>query len=235
MKKKIILISTIAMLFLPAFFIMSCKKAPEILPDSFTATYNLVEEGRSISISGNSDGMPGEQSEYVLKINNNAEQWEDEYYVLLVDSDSVIKEISHGQLDISGGGGIETPVMVEYPEGFEGALGLCVLVPQRGSLIATLSIGAKNAITTGWPDISTYPFLPTKKAHIAMFNNSDNSTIRRFFITARYSIMSPKVKVYLNPCRFFRQFLNYFTVATDLGFKFFLGENWVYYLIWRSS
>jgi hypothetical protein len=158
MKKKIILMSIIAMLFLPAFLIVGCKKAQETLPDSFTVTYNLVEEGRSLSISGNSDGMPGERSEYVLKINNNAEQWEDEYYVLLVDSDSIIKEISHEQFDISGGGGIQTPIMVEYPKGYQGALGLCVLVPHRGSLIATLSIGIKNAITTGWPNISTYPF-----------------------------------------------------------------------------
>jgi hypothetical protein len=158
MKKKFILMSIIAVLFLQTFFTAGCKKTPELPPDSFTATYNLVEEGRSISISGNSDGMPGEQSEYVLKINNNADQWQDEYYVLLVDSDSVVKEISHEQLNIPGGGGIQTPITVEYPKGYEGALGLCVLVPHRGSLIATLFIGTKYAITTGWPDISKYPF-----------------------------------------------------------------------------
>ncbi len=143
--------------------IAGCQKAPDIPPDTFAATYNLVEEGRSISISGNSDGMPGEQSEYVLKINNSAEQWQDEYYILLLDSVSVIQEISHEQFDILGGGGIQQPVIVEFPEGFEGALGLCVLIPQRGSLIATLSVGVKDAISTGWPDIRTYPVYSTEE------------------------------------------------------------------------
>jgi len=114
-------------------------------------------DGRNFSISGRSNGMPGEQSEYTLKINSNEEGWQDEYYILLIDSDSVIQEVSHDQFDISGQGGIEKPVEVEFPEGFEEALGLCVIIPERGSLIATLSVGVKDAIATGWPDIRDYP------------------------------------------------------------------------------
>jgi hypothetical protein len=158
MKKKIIVTGIIAILVLSAVLATSCARVPDSPPDRFAATYNLIEEGRSISISGNSSGMPGDQSEYVLKINNSAERWTDEYYVLLVDSDSVVREISHEQIDIPGGGGVQTPIMVEYPNDFEGALGLCVLVPQRGSLIATLSIGAQDAVSAGWPDIRAYPF-----------------------------------------------------------------------------
>ncbi len=67
MKKKIIGISIIALLFLPALLIAGCQKASHIPPDTFTATYQFADEERSISIGGNSDGMPGGQSQYVLK------------------------------------------------------------------------------------------------------------------------------------------------------------------------
>jgi hypothetical protein len=151
-----IIIYIIGILMLPALLI-ACQKAPNIPPDTFTATHYLVEEGRSINVSGNGEGIPGERSEYVLKINNGTEEWQDEYYVLLLDNDSVIQEISHKRFDIPGGCGIQEPIIVEFPEGFEGALGLCILLPQREILITTLSVGAKNAISTGWPDIRTYP------------------------------------------------------------------------------
>jgi hypothetical protein len=133
-----------------------CQKAPETAPDSFSSTYS-TEEGRSFSISGNSDGMPGGQAEYMLKINNNAENWQDEYFILLVDSNAVIQEISHEQISLPGGGKIQKPIMIKYPEDYEGALGLCVMIPESGALISTLSIGKKDAVASGWPDIRDYP------------------------------------------------------------------------------
>jgi hypothetical protein len=136
--------------------ITGCQKAAETAPDTFASTYS-TEEGRSISISGNSDGMPGDQAEYILQINNNAENWQDEYFVLLVDSNSVIQEISHEQISIPGGGKIQKPIMIRYPEDYAGALGLCVMLPESGTLITTLSIGIKDAVTSGWPDIRDYP------------------------------------------------------------------------------
>jgi len=155
-KKKTIRISIIAMLFLPVLLMASCQKASDIPPDTFIATYQFAEEGRSISISGNSNGIPGGQSQYVLKINNGADHWQSEYYVLLLDSNSVIKEISHDVFDIPAAGGVQKPIIVEFPEGYEGALGLCVLVPKRGNLIATLSVGIKDTIVMGWPDVRNY-------------------------------------------------------------------------------
>jgi hypothetical protein len=161
MKKKIALICIIVMLVLPVIFLTGCQKAAEKPTDTFATTYNLAEAGRSISLSGNSNGVPGEHSEYTLKINNGTERWQDEYYVLLVDNDSVIQEISHERFDIPGGGGIQQPLTITFPGDFQGALGLCVLVPQRASMITTLSAGEENAIGTGWPDIHTYPSLQT--------------------------------------------------------------------------
>lgn len=134
-----------------------CQQSPEASeksPDTFATTYYLAEEGRSISISGDSDGMPSEQSEYELKINNGTEPWQDEYYILLVDSDSIVEEVYYEQFDIPSRGGIQRPVTVVFPEGYEGALGLCVLIPERASVITALSVGVDNAIATGWPDVT---------------------------------------------------------------------------------
>ncbi len=140
--------------------ISGCQQAPELPPDTFTATY-VLEDGRNFSISGRSNGMPGEQSEYVLKINSNEERWQDEYCVLLIDSDSIVQEISHDQFDIPGNGGVQKPINVKFPEGYEGAMGLCIIIPQHGRLIATLSVGVQHAIATGWPDV-TYPVHSTE-------------------------------------------------------------------------
>ncbi len=133
--------------------ITGCQKSKELPPDTFTATY-VLEDGRNFSISGRSNGMPGERSDYTLKLNNNDERWQDEYYVLLVNSDSIVQEIRHGKFDLPGEGGLQEPVKVVFPKDFTGALGLCVFIPQHGRLIATLSVGVDNAITTGWPDVS---------------------------------------------------------------------------------
>jgi hypothetical protein len=146
------------LIVLSFILITGCQKTAEAPPDTFTAAYSLSEEGRNISISGNSYGATGEESEYTLKINNNAQHWQDEYYILLVDSDSVVSEISHEKFDISPEGAMQKPVMVSFPEGFEGPLGLCVIIPQRASVIAALSVGVKNAIGTGWRYIRNYPF-----------------------------------------------------------------------------
>jgi hypothetical protein len=161
-KKKTIVISIIVILVLSIVLTTGCQKVPGNLPDTFATTYYLAEGGRSISVSGNSDGMPGEESEYILKINNNSERWQDEYCVLLVDSDSVIQEISHDKFDIPGSDWIQKPITIKYPNGFQGALGLYVIIPQRASVVTTLSIGVKNAVSPGWPDIHTCPSSETK-------------------------------------------------------------------------
>jgi hypothetical protein len=159
--------------------IAGCRQAPELRPDTFTATYTL-EDGRSYSISGRSKGMPGEKLDYILKINANTEGWQDEYYVLLIDSDSIIQENSHDQFNIPGSGGFQKPIIVKFPEGYEGALGLCIIIPQNGRLTANLSAGVKNAIAPKWPDI-TYPIhssepgnLKTTQSWFGILKNQQN-------------------------------------------------------------
>jgi hypothetical protein len=155
MKKKIIVISLVGILLLPALLIPGCRKTPVVAPDTFTSTYNLAEGGRSISISGDSEGVPGERSQYMLNINNNkSEPWHDEYCVELINKDSLVQEIYRGQLDLPGAGGMQQPITVSFPEGFVGALGLCVIIPQRACTAVTLSAGEKDAIPTGWYDLS---------------------------------------------------------------------------------
>ena len=133
------------MLVLPLVFIVSCQKAPETTTDTFLATYSFPENGRSISISGNSKGMPGEHSEYTITFNNNIERWQDEYRVLLVDSKSVVQEISDERIDIGPMTTVLKPVTVEYPNDFEGVLGLWVGTETHpATLIAYLSIGVQS-------------------------------------------------------------------------------------------
>jgi hypothetical protein len=147
MNKKIIIISIIVILVLPTLFITGCQKVSEITTDTFLATYSFPENGRSISISGNSKGKSGEQSEYTITFNNNVERWQDEYRVLIVDSESVIHEISHESIDIGPMTTVLKPVTVEFPSDIQGVLGLWVMTEENpATLIAYLSI-AQGGLT----------------------------------------------------------------------------------------
>ena len=169
-KTKTIWTSLLALLLIAALLITGCQTAPagdEIQPDPFTTTWNLSEEGRTFSISGNSAGhMPGKQSEFLLKINNHSgsERWQGEYCILLVDTDSIIKEVAHEQFDVPVGHETQQPVSVEFPAGFEGPLGLCVVISQRGSTTTTVWVGAKNNLSAGpWFTVKTCPFYLTEE------------------------------------------------------------------------
>jgi len=169
-KTKTIWTSLFALLLVSALLITGCQKSPanqEIPPDPFNTTWDLGEEGRSFSISGNSAGhMPGKQSEFLLKINNHsgAERWQGEYCILLVDTNGVVKEVTHEQFDIPLGLETQQTVFVEFPEDFEGPLGLCVVVPQRGTTVTTVWVGAKSNVSAGpWPTIKTCPYYLTEE------------------------------------------------------------------------
>jgi hypothetical protein len=169
-KTKTIWTSMIALLVVSALLVTGCQQAPtnpEVPPDPFNTTWDLGEEGRTFSISGDSAGhMPGKQSEFLLRINNHAgdERWQGEYCILLVDSNGVVKEITHEQFDIPVGLETQQPVFVEFPEDFEGPLGLCVVVPQRGTTVTTVWVGAKSNVSAGpWPTIKTCPYYLTEE------------------------------------------------------------------------
>ena len=158
LKTKTLRAGITVLLLVSALLPAGCQKTPaaqEIPPDPFTTTWNLGEEKRSFSISGNSAGhMPGEQSEFLLKINNHSgvERWQGEYCILLVDTNKVVKEITHEQFDIPVGLETQQPVLIEFPEDFEGPLGLCVTVPNRGTTVTTVWVGAKTGVNAGpWP------------------------------------------------------------------------------------
>ena len=145
MKKKIIIIVLISILLLPVFLMSGCKKVTKVQPDTFTATYELPEKGRSISISGNSEGTPGQESQYILNITNNDEPWQDDYSVQLTANGAVIQEISFGRLNFHGNDGMQQPIMVKFPVGVEYPIGLSFVIPQRGPLLTVfLSITRPN-------------------------------------------------------------------------------------------
>ena len=159
MNIKPLITSGIVLLLLCSFLVAGCDEAgftittetPDIQHNTLTASYTM-DNGRSYSISGRGDAIPGEQLEYTLNISNNDEPWHLEYYVFLIDSESVIQEACHDIFDIHSQGGMSKPFHVTIPESFNGAMGLYFVIPEESTFIVTISDG----ITTGWPDIGGY-------------------------------------------------------------------------------
>jgi hypothetical protein len=159
MNDKLLKTSGIVILLLCTSLISGCdeagfEKVPEVsdIPsDTINASY-IMDDGRSYSISGRGDAIPDEQLEYRLNIINNDEPWHLEYYVFLVDSESVIQEVCHDIYDIQSQGGTDKPFQVTIPESFNGAIGLYFIIPQESTFIVKISDG----ITAGWPDLSDY-------------------------------------------------------------------------------
>ncbi len=170
-QKKTFRMSLLVMLVAVVLLVTGCQATPaappETAPDPFTTTWSMDEEGRKFSLSGDSAGhTPGGQSEFMLRLNNHSgdDRWEGEYCILLVDRDGIVKEITHEHFDVPVGLEIQQPVMVEFPGDFKGPLGLCVVVPQRGSTITTVWVGAKDAVSAGpWPVIKTCPYYLTEE------------------------------------------------------------------------
>lgn len=136
-------------------------------PDPFSTTWSLGEEGRAFSISGNSAGhVSGKQSEFLLRINNQSgkEQWQGEFCVFLVDRDGIVKEVAHEQFNVPVGLETQERIMVSFPENYQGPLGLCFVVPQRGSTVTTVWVGEKDTVSVGpWPVIKTCPYYLTEE------------------------------------------------------------------------
>ncbi|MDD4923215.1 MAG: hypothetical protein PHF74_00050 [Dehalococcoidales bacterium] len=161
MKKELLISVIVVSVLLPSLLITACDKTlikinPEISEppeNKLTASY-IMDNGRSYSISGTGSAMPGEKLDYTVSIYNNEERWQLEYYILLVDSESIIEEVCHDILDIHSYGGMQKPFKVTIPESFTGGVGLYFIIPEQTSLILTIS----DAITTGWPDVSGYQY-----------------------------------------------------------------------------
>ncbi len=153
---KLIVVAALAVtVVLSAVLLPGCGNGPGPRPDTFTSTYYVGEEGRSISISGSSRSAPGSQSEYLLKVRSGEQAWQDEYWVLLIDSDSVLQAVVHERFALPGSTGMQRPVAIRFPARFAGALGLCVIIPARATMISTLLIGVDEAPGTGWADAET--------------------------------------------------------------------------------
>ena len=129
--------------------------------DPFTKTWSLGDTGRSVSVSGNSAGhIPGGRAEFLLRLGNTSanESWQDEYCVLLVNTDGMLVEVVHEEFEVPVGSEIQKPVTVVFPKDIEGPLGLTVLIPLRGSAVTTVWVGEKTQASAGpWPTVNTCP------------------------------------------------------------------------------
>lgn len=166
--KKIAILANIAIVILVLSLLFTgCQKEDgssfENEHDPFTTTWSMGDSGRTISVSGYTAGhSPGEESEFLLRLNNYStgmnENWQDEYRIFLVDMNGVVTEITSEQFNVPGGLETQKTFFVEFPEDYEGAIGLCISIPQRGSSVTTLWIGdEKNMPEEPWPSFYTCP------------------------------------------------------------------------------
>ena len=156
--------SLIVVLAATALLMAGCQNVPatqDIPRDPFTTTWSLGEEDRTLSISGDSAGhRAGETSEFLLTLDNVSGDgpWQGEYCIVLVDREGVLKEISSDQYNVRVGVTTQESIVVEFPEDFEGPLGLCVVVPECLSVVTTLWVGTSQTGSAGpWPNIMACP------------------------------------------------------------------------------
>ena len=164
MRMKVIPASLTVLAVASALLLAGCQNAPadqQIPPDPFTTTWNLGEEERVFGISGDSAGhRAGETSEFDLTINNLASDgpWQGEYCVLLVYRDGILSEVMRGQYDVPPGVMTHETIEVEFPEGYEGPLGLYIVIPERASVVTTVWVGTSRTVDAGpWPSITSCP------------------------------------------------------------------------------
>ncbi len=168
MKHMTVTISIFLLLLMSALVVTGCGNPVEDEPpvDPFTTTWNLGEDGRSFSISGNTAGhRPGEISEFQLIINNlkGGDTWQFEYCIVLVDTEGIVKEIIREDFSVPSGLETQKTIRAQFPGDMEGPLGLCVVFPGRASSITTVWVGEKTGVAAGpWPNIVTCPYYLTE-------------------------------------------------------------------------
>ncbi len=147
-----------------ALLMAGCQNVPatqDIPRDPFTTTWSLGEEDRTFSISGDSAGhTAGETSEFLLTLDNVSGDgpWQGEYCIVLVNREGVLKEVLSDRYSVLEGSTTQQPVLVEFPEGFEGPLGLCVVFPDRASVVTTVWVGESRTGAAGpWPNTQSCP------------------------------------------------------------------------------
>ncbi len=153
----------LAMILGTAVITAGCGKeeVQQINPDPFTATWNLGEEERSISISGDTAGHEaGKTSEFVLTFDNTrrSDTWSDSYCLLLLDREGIVMEISRDEFTVPSGLAPQITVPVEFDANLEGAYGLSLIIPNRLQQVTTVWVGSDRQGDAGpWPQILTCP------------------------------------------------------------------------------
>ena len=147
-----------------ALLLAGCQNAaeiPEFASEPFTTTWNLGDEDRVFGISGDRTGHMAEgTSEFELTLDNLSSDgpWQGEYCILLLDRNGIVDEVTRGQYDVPAGLKTHETIPVTFPEGFAGPLGLCILIPERASVVSTLWVGTAPTGDAGpWPNISVCP------------------------------------------------------------------------------
>ncbi len=133
-------------------------------PDPFTLVWGPGGE-HVVTFSGDSKGhLPEQESEFILKLNNNSSStWSGEYLVQLLDRDGIVMDIASEHFKVDPGLGPEFAIPVVFESGLEGPYGLSLIIsPIRAQSIQTIWIGDDqhfNVNAGPWPGIGTHPWL----------------------------------------------------------------------------
>jgi hypothetical protein len=113
------------------------------------------------SLQGYARGyVPGQTYEFKLMVHNkNKEPWQSQYYAYLVDSQGVVLKIAQRPIDLGPDTSMGANLNMELPKDFkEGAYGLALVFPERGSSITTIRVGDDYSQPAGpWPEPGTLP------------------------------------------------------------------------------
>jgi hypothetical protein len=134
---------------------VACSTAPSEPCNPFTVNWRYAE------LSGFTDGlMPGNTYEFTMSLTNDTdERWQSSYCIFLVDGETVVLNIDSNSIDLPPTVKITSTVSMTLPADFpEGAYGLALVIPDRGSSITTIRIGNVTSPPAGpWPDFPTCP------------------------------------------------------------------------------
>jgi hypothetical protein len=146
----------------------------QIPPDPFSVVWGPDTE-HVVTFSGNSAGhFAGETSEFTLKLSNKSwdDPWIGSYCVALLDTDGIIKEITHERFEVPSGLEVENTISIKFDEGMEGPYGLSVIMPGRAQSIQTIWIGDTRNVSAGpWPSIYTCPYFMTEEGSFEIAEN----------------------------------------------------------------
>ena len=123
--------------------VSACQKSPELPPDTFTGTWSSTN-GRVITITGiDTVHEAGSRAEFQVEFKNQmaSGSWTTEYdKFLLYTFNNTQEKVGGGDFDLKPGMTMKATTPVDFPEGYEGTLGLLIQAKDGGAIAAYFEV-----------------------------------------------------------------------------------------------